>query len=177
MVELMYFLDILKYSIAGIVVFSVGWFMVRNYLQQVYNRQLLTIKKSSLEHTLPLKLQAYERMVLFLERINPSNMLLRFHMEGMSARELQSLLLADIRAEYQHNIAQQIYISNHAWAAVKKMRDETINMVNSAVLSLPQTASSVDLSRTILNHLAHLEVDNPYEVALSIVKRDIHQIL
>ena len=173
---LVYFLEILKYTLSGIIVFFVGWFFVRNYMKEAVNIKLIELKKASLAHTLPLRLQAYERVILFLERVNPSSMLLRLHISGMSAREMQNMVLSDIRAEYQHNISQQIYVSNTAWNVIKKMKEDTISMVNSAVNALPENASAVDLSKSILIHLANLETDNPYDIALSIVKRDIQQL-
>ena len=114
--------------------------------------------------------------VLFLERINPASMLVRLHVSGMSAREMQNLILSDIRAEYQHNISQQLYVSDHAWKVVKKIKEDTIGLVNDATKSLPESASAIELSKAILTHLATLESENPYDTALMIVKQDIQQL-
>lgn len=137
---------------------------------------MLEIKKESLKHTLPLRLQAYERTILFLERINPANLLVRLHVSGMSAREMQAIIVSDIRNEYQHNISQQIYVSDNTWNVVKKIKDDTISIVNSAVTALPENATSGDLSRSILIHLAGLETENPYDIALKIVKQDVQSL-
>ncbi len=171
--SLAYLLDIVKFAIAGLIVFFVGWLFVKEFLNQRFNFRMIEIKKESLKQTLPLRLQAYERTVLFLERINPSNMLIRLHVQGMSAREMQNVIISDIRAEYQHNISQQLYVSATTWGVVKKIKDDTISIVNSAVLALPDNATSGDLSKSILIHLAGLETENPYEVALDIVKKDV----
>jgi hypothetical protein len=136
----------------------------------------MELEKAGLKYTLPLRLQAYERTVLFLERINPESMLIRLHVPGMSALDMQGLIISDIRAEYQHNISQQIYVSDSAWKTVKKVKEDTISMINSAVKALPENASSVDLSRSVLSHLANLETENPYELALQIVKGDMQAI-
>ena len=174
--ELSYLFDIIKFAIAGLIVFFVGWFFIRAYIQEKFNFRLLELKKAGLEHTLPLRLQAYERTVVFLERINPANMLVRLHIAGMSAREMQNMILADIRAEYQHNISQQIYVSDRAWSVVKKIKEDTISMINGAVNALPENASALDLNKSVLTHLAGLETENPYDVALSIVKRDMQSL-
>ena len=176
MIEIAFFIDILKHVIAGLTVFFAGWYIIKEYLENNRSRDLLKIKKSSQQQILPLRLQAYERITLFLERINPAHMLVRLHIAEMSAREMQSIILSDIRAEYQHNISQQIYISTHSWAVVKKLRDETISMINNAVKGLPETATALDLSKTILSHLANLEDENPYDTALSIIKNDVYQL-
>lgn len=177
MIDSGFFLDILKVSISGLIVFFTGWYVIREYLSQETNKNNREIRMANLAHTLPLKLQAYERITLFLERINPANLLVRVHVGGLSAREMQNVILADIRAEYQHNISQQIYVSDNSWNVVRKMKDETIAMIHNAVLGLPESASSIELSKVILSHFANLEEDNPYDVALQIVKREVQQTL
>lgn len=171
-----FLLDLLKFILAGLVVVFVIWYVVKDYLSRRAGYKMLELQKATQAHVLPLRLQAYERMVLFLERINPSNMLIRLHVSGMSAPEMHNIIISDIRNEYQHNISQQLYVTNHAWSVVKKIKDESITLVNSAAQSLPEHASGVDLSKAILNHLATLETENPYDVALSLVKRDIQQL-
>ena len=154
-----------------------GWFIIREYLAQETVKTSRESKKENLAHTLPLKLQAYERITLFLERLNPANMLVRLHVAGLSAREMQNVILSDIRGEYQHNISQQIYVTDISWNVVRKMKEETIAMVHNAVVGLPDDASAIELSKVILSHLANLQEDNPYEVALKIVKREVQQTL
>ncbi len=174
--ETLFILDILKYALAGLIVFFIGWFFIKAYLSEKLNFQRMELKKAGLKYTLPLRLQAYERTVLFLERLNPTGMLIRLHTPGLSAREMHSLIISDIRAEYQHNISQQIYVSDRAWATVKQVKEDTISMINSAINALPENASSVDLSRAVLTHLANLETENPYDLALSIVKGDMQSL-
>ena len=177
MIELAFFFDLIKFTISGLIVFFVGWYMVREYLDRQKSQNNREIKLASMAHTLPLKLQAYERITLFLERINPTNLLVRLHVAGFSAREMQNVILSDIRAEYQHNISQQIYVTDTSWHVVKKMKDETIGMIHNAVTGLPDNASSVELSKVILTHLANLEDENPYEKALEIVKQEVQKTL
>ena len=171
-----YLLDLLKYILAGLIVFFVAWFFIRGYLEHNRDAKLLELRSGAQAHTFPLRLQAYERAVLFLERINPASMLVRLNVSGMSAREMQNLILSDIRAEYQHNISQQLYVSDHAWKVVKKIKEDTIGLVNDATKSLPENASAIELSKAILTHLAALESENPYDTALMIVKQDIQQL-
>ena len=168
--------DIVKYTLSGLLVFFAAWYFVKPLFLQNLNFQRLELKKAGLIHTLPLRLQAYERTVLFLERINPSNLLVRLHVPGMSAIEMQKLIITEIRAEYQHNISQQIYVTEMSWAVVKKIKEQTIGIINSAANALPAEASALELSKSVLNHLANLESDNPYDLALSIVKKDIQSL-
>lgn len=174
--EITYLFDIVKYTISGLLVFFAAWYFVKPLLLQNLNFQRLELKKAGLKHTLPLRLQAYERTVLFLERINPANLLVRLYVPGMSAIEMHKIIIADIRSEYQHNISQQIYVTEMTWNVVKKIKEETIGIISSAANALPTEASSMDLSKSVLTHLANLESENPYDVALSIVKRDIQSL-
>ncbi|TZF86174.1 hypothetical protein FW774_03750 (plasmid) [Pedobacter sp. BS3] len=170
-----FLIDTLKYTLAGLVVFGVGYLVLRPYIRKQGHIQLLELKKGAQAQLLPLRIQAYERLVIFTERINPVNMLIRLHVSGMSARELQNMVITEIRNEYQHNIAQQLYVGDAAWEMVRKLKDETINMVKNAALGLPEDASGTELSRTILSHLAKQE-ESPYDTALLIIKRDMSQL-
>lgn len=174
--ETEFILDLLKYIFSGLIVFFTGWFVIKTYLNERFNFQRMELKKAGLKHTLPLRLQAYERTVLFLERINPESMLIRLHTPGMSAREMQALVISEIRSEYQHNISQQIYVSDSAWKTVRQVKEDTISMINNTIHSLPENATSVDLSRAVLSHMANLETENPYELALQIVKSDMQSL-
>lgn len=171
-----YLLDILKYTLSGLIIFFTAWYVIKEHLSQRLNVQLIDLKKESGRQTLPLRLQAYERAVLFLERINPVNMLVRLHNPGMTARQLQHLVIEEIRAEYQHNISQQIYISDHSWNVIKKVKEDTIALISNAANALPEDAGALELSRSVLMHLANLESENPYDLSLAMVKKDINAL-
>jgi hypothetical protein len=85
------------------------------------------------------------------------------------------LIVSEIRTEYQHNITQQIYVSDRAWNVVKRVKDDTISVVTNAVKALPETASSLDLSKTILAHMSHL-ADNPYDIATDMIRKDMAEL-
>lgn len=174
--EVTFLAEIVKYTISGIMIFFAAWYFIKPMLVQNLNFQRVELRKASIQHTLPLRLQAYERSVLFIERINPSNLFIRLQSPGMTAIQLHQLALAEIRAEYQHNISQQIYVSDVSWTVVKRIKDETIGIVSSALNSLPAEASAMDLSKSVLTHLANLESENPYDLALSLIKRDIQNL-
>lgn len=174
--EINFFADILKYTISGLIVFFAAWYFIKPLIIQSFNFQKWELKKVSIEKTLPLRLQAYERLVLFVERINPPNLFVRLQSPGMSAVQLHQLVLAEIRSEFQHNASQQIYISDNSWMLIKKIKDETIALVSNALNNLGPEATAMDLSKAVLTHLANLEVDNPYELAVSLIKKEIHAL-
>src|SRR5471030_1008084 len=102
-----YLLDIIKYTVAGLGVVWIAFYLIKPYLDRSENLQLVELKKTISNQTLPLRLQAYERVVLFIERINPANMLLRLNDPSYSAADLHMLIVVELRNEYQHNVTQQ----------------------------------------------------------------------
>jgi hypothetical protein len=170
-----YLLDILKYTMSGLGVVWIAFYLIKPYLDKSERIQLLEFKKSIANHTLPLRLQAYERIVLFIERINPENLLIRLNATGYSAAELQSIIITEVRSEYQHNITQQIYVTSRAWGIAKRVKDDTLNLVSGAIKSLPENATGLDLSRSILITLSQLE-NNPYEIGAELIRKDLEDL-
>jgi hypothetical protein len=170
-----YLLDILKYTVAGIGIIYIAFYLFKPYLDKGQNLQALELKKAISGQTLPLRLQAYERLILFIDRINPSNLLIRLNGNGYSAAELHSIILNEVRTEYQHNITQQIYVSSQAWAVLKRTKDDTINLVNNAIKAMPENATGLDFGRVLLTHLSKLEQD-PYDIATNLVRKDLEHI-
>ncbi|MCO5950436.1 hypothetical protein [Mucilaginibacter flavidus] len=170
-----YFLDILKYTIAGLGIVWIAFYLIKPYLDRDEKIQLLEFKKTISQQTLPLRLQAYERLVLFIERVNPANMLVRLNASGYSAHELYSIIIEEIRNEYQHNITQQIYVSSRAWGVVKHVRENTLGIINNAAKGMPEAATGLELAKMILAIIAELE-DNPYEVGASMLRKDVEEI-
>lgn len=170
-----FFFDVLKYTLSGLFVFFTAFFLLKNHFDSYSNLKELEYKTLVIKDILPLKLQAYERMTLFIDRINPSNLLLRLHQPGMTAREIQSVILNEIRAEYQHNISQQLYLSTDAWNIIKRVKEDTLSMVKYAVTNLHTEASAVELSKIIFTKLEELE-ENPYDLALQVLRNEIQEL-
>lgn len=168
-------LDILKFTLSGIGVVWAAFYMVKPYLDRDEKLQLIELKKAISNQTLPLRLQAYERLVLFIERANPANLLIRLNASAYTTQDLYSLIVQDIRNEYQHNITQQLYVSGRAWAVVKRVKDDTLGIVNNAKMGLPETATGLELAKAIIVVLSALE-DNPYDIGASLLKKDLEEL-
>jgi hypothetical protein len=168
-------LDILKFLLPSIIVFGAGYLTVKNFLDTETKRRLAEIRLANQNVVTPMRLQAYERMAIFLERINPNILITRTHKSGMSARLLQSELTKMIRTEFEHNLSQQIYMSNHAWEMVKTAKEEITKLVNVASSKLPDTATGVDLSQMILQISQQIE-KMPTQVALEYIKKEVGQV-
>jgi hypothetical protein len=142
--------DLLKIVIPAVVVFLGCFLTVRHFLDTDARKRLAEIRLANQGVVTPMRLQAYERTAIFLERIHPHMIVTRVHKQGMSARLLQSELTKVIRTEFEHNLSQQIYMSNHAWEMVKTAKEEITKLVNIAASKLPESATGVDLSQMIL---------------------------
>lgn len=167
--------EIIVFAGSGIIIVTVTYSLIKNDLVAYLKKGNSGERNQVNTGLLPLRLQAHERLVLFTERINPSNLFLRLHHSGITLTDLHSGVLNEIRSEYQHNITQQLYVSTATWDVVSKLKDDTIAMVNNAVKALPAEAQGVDLSRKVLQHMAAME-KNPYDLTLNVIKNDIHQL-
>ena len=170
-----YLLDVLKFTIAGLGVVYAAFYLLKPYLERGEKIQMLEFRKTITAQTLPLRLQAYERLALYIERINPANMLIRLNAPSYSAQELYAIIMDEIRSEYQHNITQQIYVSGRAWGVIKHVKDNTLSVVTNAIKSVPPDASGLELSKIILGQLGELE-ENPYELGADMLRVDIQEL-
>jgi len=149
--------------------------VIQYYLKHTKKPQESPLRLEDHKIILPLRLQAYERIVLFLERIAPNNLIIRVNRPELNAWQLQSALIKTIREEFEYNLSQQLYISSKAWEMVNNAKEETIKMINIAASHVPETASSAELVRVIFDRM--LETDkSAVHVTLETVKNEIRQI-
>lgn len=158
---------------ASVVLYGI-YLMVKSFIQRDIDLRKLEVRSRSIETVLPNRLQAYERMTLFLERMSPQNLLVRLNVTSMPAREFHQLLLNEIRNEYNHNVSQQIYMSEAVWELIKSAKEDLIVTINDAASQLNPEATSLDLSKKIFEQAIGKEVD-PLAHALSEMKKEIQQ--
>lgn len=169
------FLEILKYILPALVVLATSYLLIERFLENERHRANMAFKRETQGLTTPVRLQAYERLTMFLERITPSSLVTRTHKGGMSAKLLQAELLKAIRTEYEHNLSQQLYVSPGAWELIKNAKEETIKLVNTAAINVSDEASGVDLGSLILE--VTMKMDKfPTTVALDYLKQEARQI-
>ncbi len=109
-----------------------------------------TSKPETAVSTTPMKLQAYERLILLADRIALPNLISRSNQPGLSVREMQNLLIQTIRQEFDHNITQQIYVSPEAWDAIRNLKEQNMLIINQVASFLPESASGQDLNKNLL---------------------------
>lgn len=168
------FVEFIKILIPASVVLYGVYLMVRMFIQKEIDLKRLEVRGRSLETILPVRLQAYERMALFLERISPQNLLIRLNTGGMTSKEFHQLLLSEIRNEYNHNVAQQVYMSENVWNLIKNAKEDLIVSINDAAGEMTPNSTSVDLSKKIFEKSLNKQVD-AITHALIELKKEIQQ--
>ena len=168
-------LEILKYILPSIIVLATAYYLLRLYLTNDHKKMLLEIKQSNRNLVTPIRLQAFERVIMLLERISPSNLLIRMNNPSFSAIQLQTVLVRTIRDEFDHNLSQQVYISSVAWDLLKNAKEETIKLINLAASGSPQSASATELATRIIEISASIE-KSPSAIAQEYIKNEIRNL-
>lgn len=164
-----------KILIPASVVLYAAYLLVRSFLAKELEMKRMDIRNRSIETLLPMRLQAYERMCLFLERINPQNLLIRLNPGAIPAKDFHQLLLTEIRNEFNHNISQQIFMSEGVWEKIKNAKEDLVMTINDAASEMQGESTSLDLSKKIFERFLNKPVD-PVAHALSELKHEIYQI-
>jgi hypothetical protein len=119
-------------------------------------------------NSVPLQLQAYERLILLAERIALPNLISRMNEPGLTSRQMQGVLTQTIRHEFEHNVTQQLYVSPEAWDAVRNLKEQNIHIINQVASFLPESATGNDLNK----HLLEMILQNP-KASLHAVVSDV----
>lgn len=163
---------------AGAVMLTAVYFLRQQSEGKVRDAQIeltQTLKKQRQEFFLPSRMEAYQRSVLFLERIHPNSLVMRLQNQGLPAMAFQVKLLEAIREEYEHNIAQQLFVSPAAWEMVKKSKEETLKIIHLAGTQMDATSMSVDLSAKIFEILGEVG-QLPSEITVEILKKELQEL-
>jgi len=163
--------DIAMIILPSGIVFITTYYLVKNFLDHESRKKSIDLKLNNQTLITPIRLQAYERVVLFLERINPNGLIMRSNKVG-TASQFQAELLKTIRAEFEHNLSQQIYMSSKAWEAVLKSKEETIKLINVASAKVNVDASAMELAQTIIAVSSQLS-EMPTKSAIDFIKKEI----
>lgn len=155
---------------SGTVLLAV-WLMFRLYFRHQTQTYLLEGRRSKESVTLPLRLQAYERLILLFNRIDIPDLVLRLKTDEGSAGSLKAALLVAIQQEFEHNLTQQLYVSDALWQVMKQARMQTMDLVMAAADGLPENASSEDYARKLIE-LAMSREALPAEIAIRAIKTE-----
>ena len=143
------------------------------YLQ----RKTKAAENTNLGFNNSLQLQAYERLVVLADRIALPNLIARLAIVGITANEMQEILLKHVRDEFEYNISQQIYVSADAWMAIKNLREQNLYIINQVAQNLPMEANSYDLNKQILAYLVNDEKGRLHELVSEVLCFEAKKIL
>lgn len=164
-------IETLMYFVPALLVLGAVYMILKQFLQNEQKLKMIELRKKTNSDTLALKLQAYERLLVLLERITPSSMLLRVNQPGYGARQLHAEMLQNIRSEFEHNLSQQLYVSHDAWEMVKRAKDNVIHILNIAMQSTGEGKSAADLGKIIIDLM--IKHDNvPTQMAIDYLKKE-----
>lgn len=170
-------LDILKYTIPAFIVLVATSLIVNKFLVAQTQRKQLAIFQDTQDITLRLRLQAYERLVLFVERIHPRQILPRVYDADMTVMDLRTSITINILAEYEHNMSQQIYVSKNAWETIKNVKEQEISMANQIAGKLDPNAPAKDLYKLIMDYVLQADGQTPTEVALTVINQEASKVM
>jgi hypothetical protein len=159
---------------AGGVLLTAIYFLRRETSKEMLNMQI-DLRKQRQEFFLPNRVEAYQRAVLLMERIHPNSLVMRLHNPGMPAKSLQADFLKAIREEYDHNVAQQLFISPQAWQMVKNSKEETIKIINIAGNQMQATSTGMELSAKIFELVAEIG-QLPSEITVELLKKELQEL-
>jgi hypothetical protein len=170
------FWEILKIVLPALIVFITAYFLFRDMLENDQRRREFEFRVLRTKEITPIKLQAYERLTLFLERISPDSMLVRHSPHETTVASYHQILLNIVRQEYEHNLSQQIYVSPLLWETIRGAKEKLITVINRSAEELDQKSPGYELSKKIFNN--YLDEDPaPVALALADLKKEVGKFL
>lgn len=163
-------IDLFLFAIPSLITGIIAYYFFKEHTKNEDGRRRFLLKKELQVHALPTRLQAYERMALFLERITPSKLLIRVAPTSSNKDDYEALIIQSIEQEFEHNLSQQIYISEKCWNIINAAKNATIQLIRKASL-LEKTDTANKLREVILTEM--MERRSPSDAALSFIKDEV----
>ena len=169
-------IELLKYCIPAFCVLLATWLVMHKFYKSEAEKRFWELKRLSQKEISPLRMRAYERLALLLERTMPEHMLLDLNLAEMTSLEVQTHLMRTIRQEYDHNISQQIYVSDEVWAMIEDSKNQTIAFVNSIAQQMPAESNALDYAKTLITAY-RTNGDTPNDIALQALKNEAKTLI
>jgi len=171
--ELSKLFEILLYAVPALITGMIAYYFFKEHTKNEDGRRRFLLHKDIQVNTLPIRLQAYERMALFCERISPNKLIIRVQPTSSDKNSYESLLIANIEQEFEHNLSQQIYISDECWNIITAAKNATIQLIRKAGL-LEKTNTADKLREVVLTEM--MEKRAPSDAALSFIKKEVGEL-
>jgi hypothetical protein len=167
--------EILKILLPSLLMLLAVIFLVNKYFNEEKQKRRQQIRMKNQEIITPLRLQAYERIILFLERVSPDNLILRVDKPGYTCNQLHAELINTIKAEFEHNLTQQLYISSGSWEEVRNAKSHLVHLINTAFEKVKADQPSIHLSREIFEMIVK-EPKLYTAEAISLIKEEMDSL-
>ncbi|MGB4577357.1 MAG: hypothetical protein WBI06_10695 [Paludibacter sp.] len=169
-------IEILKIGLPALLVFLTAYLLIDKLLRNDENRRNFEISKKNVSIITPIRLRAYERLMLVLERTSPNSIVINTIKSGMTCIELQTQLLNNIRQEFAHNASQQIYVSDELWAAIRATQESLIQLINGCASKIQPESNAVSLAELIIQVFASSEL-TPTETTTELLKKEVRSLM
>ncbi|MFV8323673.1 hypothetical protein [Flavobacterium sp. LB3P21] len=166
-------IELLSYTLPAIVTGLVAYYFFDLHTKNEEGRRRYLLNKEAQKNALPLRLQAYERMSLYMERINPTKLLIRIAPISNDKNDYENLIIAHIEQEFEHNLTQQIYMTDECWTIIVTAKNATIQMIRKANMS-DRVDNADKLREVVISDL--MEKQSPSNAALAYIKNEVGQL-
>lgn len=167
------FLQLLFSALPALIVGIMAYYFFNSYFENEQKRRRYSLHKEAQRQALPLRLQAYERLALFLERIDPSKLLIRISPQSSNKHDYENYVIAQIEQEYEHNLTQQIYVSSECWNIITTAKNATIQTIRKTNMS-ERIDSANKFREVMLTDL--FDKQSPSSIALAHLKIEVSEL-
>lgn len=167
--------EILKYTIPALVVLATAYLILKQFLSSKEKLAMLDYQRQIADQKLPLKLQAYERLMLLCERIDIKNLVFRLLTKEITAENLSKSMLVSVQKEYEHNLAQQVYVSDELWKIISQAKDNVQSLISKSSTDLTEDGTSEELLSILQDN--SLAAHHSLEIAKNAIRAEIKTLL
>jgi len=168
--------EIIKYLLPALLVLAATWLVLWKMWQEERERRNFELKKSTQKEITPIRLRGYERLAILLERTTPEMLLRDMDVQSLNAQQISTLLIQKVRMEYDHNLSQQIYVSDAVWDAVVEAREQMVLFLNTTARQFPAETNGLEVAQLMLTAYAQ-NGETPNQKALQKLKDEARQLL
>ena len=167
-------IESIGYLLPAAVTGYIAYYMFNRFVSKTDGNTRANVLAKKNKVVLTVKLQAYERLTLLLERIAPSNLLIRVKPYSDDKDEYERLLLKTIEDEFEHNLTQQVYVTEACWNVIRTAKSATVSIIRKTSMNEKVTTSD-KLRETILREL--MDNQTPSDAGLSYIKKEVAEII
>lgn len=169
-------MEILKYILPSLIVLLATWLVLYQMLKREREQREWVLRKESNKELLPIRLRGYERLALLLERTTPEHLLRDMDINGLTVQQLQILLLKTIRMEFDHNLSQQIYVSDATWEAILLVEEEMISFVAAGAQQFAPDSPALPYAQQLIT-VYNTNGQTPNQAAQARLREEVRQLM